>query len=114
MGTIVRDAHNLRQVACAFGAVDIGPVAVHPTYMPGKKKKPTKTPKFSHHFLKEWRKKRGFTQEVLAEQVDRSHATIQRIENRTLALTQPVLDQLARALRTSRGKILDEPPTEHD
>lgn len=84
----------------------MGPPSVHPAYMPGKRK----PPKFSHHFLKEWREKRGFTQERLGERIDRSHATVQRIESRQVALTQPVLDQLARVLKTTRGKILDEPP----
>jgi len=67
-------------------------------------------PRFNRHFLKEWRERKGFTQESLADRIDRSHATIQRIENMQQALGQPVLDRLAAALGVTRGQILDEKP----
>lgn len=73
-----------------------------------------KKPKFSRHFVKAWRKKRGITQEDLGERIGLTHSSVQRIENRLQALTQPVLDDLAMALKTTRGKLLDEPPTEAD
>lgn len=109
----VRDTHISSQAICARGVVARKGAPVHDLYMPPRKQKPKK-PKFSHHFLKEWRDKRNLSQEALGERIGRSHATVQRIETQQVALTQPVLDQLARALRTTRGKILDEPPSELD
>lgn len=102
-----------RQGDCTPHVVDRPPIPVHNVYMPKGKKgiKRTKKTKYSRHFLKEWRKKRGLTQVQLAERIDRTHPSIQRMENRTQALTQPVLDDLAIALKTTRGAILDRPPS---
>lgn len=92
----------------------VNPAAyVHPMYMARRGIQP-KRPKFSRHFLKEWRDKRGLTQERLGELVDRSHASIQRMEARQQAITQPVLDDLAVALKTTRGAILDRPPSDNE
>jgi transcriptional regulator with XRE-family HTH domain len=67
-------------------------------------------PRYSRHFVRQWRIKRDMTLEELAERIGRKHSTVQRIETRQIALTQPVLDDMAVALKTSRGKLLDEPP----
>jgi len=71
-------------------------------------------PKYSRHYLKEWRKKRHMTQEELAERIGMTHPSIQRMEARTQPLSQEVLDGLALALNTSRGAILDQPPPKDD
>ena len=65
---------------------------------------------FSRHYLRDWRKFRGMTQLELAELIDKTASTIWRLENRVSGLTQPMLDALAKALGTSRGAILDQPP----
>lgn len=108
VNSVVHHAHNGGQDACTFGDVESLVPIVHSVYMPRAPK--PKKPRFSRHFLKEWRLKKGLTQEELGALIGRSHATVQRIETRQTALTQPVLDELALALKTSRGKILDEPP----
>ena len=53
-----------------------------------------KQPKFSRHYVKEWRLHRHLTLEEVGELIGKSHATVQRIETRQQALTQPVLDDL--------------------
>ena len=64
----------------------------------------------SRHYLREWRKHRGLTQEQLAELIEKTASTVWRIENRQAGLSQHILDRLAKALGCSRGAILDTPP----
>lgn len=71
-------------------------------------------PKFSRHFLRDWRKARDLTQEELADRIGMTHPSVQRIETNQQALTQPVLDKLAIALGTTRGNILDRKPDASD
>ena len=66
--------------------------------------------KFTTHYAKDWRQHAKLTLEEAADRMGRSHATISRIENRKIALTQPILDEMARVYGTSRGAILDRPP----
>lgn len=111
MPDVVHPAHNSGQAFRTSHVVDGYVADVHNVYMPRKRRPPPK-PKYSRHFLKEWRKKRGLTQERLAELINMTHASVQRYETRQQPLSQEVLDQLALALRTSRGAILDDPPPE--
>ena len=70
--------------------------------------------KFSMHYAKDWRRHARLTLEEAGERLGRSHATLSRIENRKVALTQPLLDEMARVYGTSRGAILDRPPKKDD
>lgn len=69
-----------------------------------------KPPRFSPHYLQRLREEADLTQEELAERAGTTHATISRYEGREIQLTQTALDNLARALGTTRGAILDGPP----
>ncbi len=71
-------------------------------------------PRFGPNYLRRWRRHRKLTLEQLAELVDVSHPTIQRIETRKQPLGQPILDDLATVLRTTRGSLLDRPPNDDD
>ena len=66
--------------------------------------------KYSRHHLRSWRRHRGLTQEMLAEQIGKVGQTIWRYENYKCALRQDTLDALAKVLETSRSAILDTPP----
>ena len=54
------------------------------------------------------RTRAGFTQKKLAELVDRDQSEISRIEAGKTALTVPLLLSMAKALKVSPGKLLDE------
>jgi len=70
--------------------------------------------RFRPHLLRPIRKAKGLTLEAVAERVGVSHATIQRIETFQQPLGQPILDDLALALRVTRGQILDGPVPDTD
>src|SRR5580704_529335 len=102
----VRQANNISQGPCSSGVVDCGTCGVQNEGVARR----SPPPRFSPHQLKLWREHRGLTQEQLAELAGTTHATIGRYENRRIQLTQTALDNLSRALRTSRGSLLDETP----
>lgn len=66
------------------------------------------------HFLKEWRKHRGLTQEQLAARVEMSTANLSRIEKGQQDYTQAVLEALADALQTDPASILIRDPTDEE
>lgn len=111
MGTNVRESYNCRQAGCTGDVVDRFKESVHSLYRMSKKHMRNGTP-LSRHFIREWREYRGLTLEQVAELIDRTHASVQRIETRKQAVTQPVLDALARVLGATRGDLLDRPPPE--
>jgi len=82
---------------------------VHRGYMA---KRPTV--KFSTHYAKDWRLNAQLTLEEAGARLGRSHATLSRIENRKVALTQPLLDEMAKVYGCARGAILDRPPKKDD
>jgi len=57
------------------------------------------------HYVKEWRTKRGLTQEQLAERVDRSRGLISQIESGTTLLTEDLIYALAEAFQCEPGDI---------
>lgn len=73
--------------------------------------KPTTRPR---HFVKEWRKHRGYTQEQLAEMADVTHGTISQLERGLINYTQPLLEKLAEALVTDPGSLVMRDPTQGD
>ena len=88
------------------GTMDFRTFGVQNTGM----RKPRAKRKFSKHYLREYRLRAGLTAKELGGRVGLSHASILRIEALEQQITQRVLDDLARALQTSRGAILDYPP----
>ena len=62
--------------------------------------------------LREWRKHRNLTQESLASRVDRSEATISRLETQRQAYTQVLLEALAEALQCEPSDIISRRPGE--
>jgi transcriptional regulator with XRE-family HTH domain len=70
----------------------------------------------SRHFVREWRKFRGLTQEKLAERLETTKANISRIENLHQGYTQDFLEACADVLKTEPAMLLtrnplDEPTT---
>lgn len=64
------------------------------------------------HFLKEWRRYRGLTQEQLAERIDTSASTISQLETGKQGYTQRTLEELALALATEPASLLAENPAD--
>jgi transcriptional regulator with XRE-family HTH domain len=73
------------------------------------------TPEYGPHFIREWRKHRGLSQDRLVERVREdlmtfSKASLSRIENRAQPYSQPILEALARALRCTPADLLMRNP----
>lgn len=66
------------------------------------------------HFIREWRKHRGLTQEQLAERMGVARSYISHIENGKRRYDQPFLEAAADALRTSPGDLLQRDPLQED
>lgn len=81
--------------------------AVHPAYMARKEKKPSQ-PK---HFIRKWRKFRGYTLENLAADVGSTHATLSRIERGKLPYGEDILEKLAWALKCTPADLLARDPS---
>lgn len=64
------------------------------------------------HFLKEWRKVRGLTQEQLAERLGTSRSNYGRIEKREVPYNQDILEAAAEALGggLTAADLLDRNP----
>lgn len=82
--------------------------AVHSTYMVKKEKKPSQ-PK---HFIKKWRKHRGFTLEALAAVIGSTHATLSRIERGKLPYNEDILEKLAWRLKCTPADLLGRDPAD--
>lgn len=74
--------------------------------MARKEKKPSQ-PK---HFIKKWRKHRGYTLEALAADVGSTHATISRIERGKLPYNEDILEKLAWAFKCTPADLLARDP----
>lgn len=61
-------------------------------------------------FIKDWREKRGLSQERLAERLDMSPAQLSRIENAVQGYTQDVLEAIADALETDAASLIMRDP----
>jgi transcriptional regulator with XRE-family HTH domain len=77
-----------------------------------RKPKGTRLPKpvFGHHFLKEWREKRGMTLEQVGEAVGLSHAQLSRIERRQQKYNQELLEKLAKLYKATPGALIERDP----
>ena len=66
------------------------------------------------HYLKEWRKFRGLTQQVLAEAVATEKSVISLIENEKRGLSDEWAHKLAPILGTTPGFLYDHDPNNLD
>lgn len=63
------------------------------------------------HFVKEWRKFRGLTQERLAERTPFTTGAISQLETGRTKYTQDMIEALAFALECEPGDLLSRDPT---
>jgi transcriptional regulator with XRE-family HTH domain len=66
------------------------------------------------HFLRAWRKFRGYSLEQVAERLDMSHQNLGKIERGLVPYNEPLLDALAEIYRTDRGSLIMRDPTMKD
>lgn len=66
------------------------------------------------HYLREWRKHKGLTQQQLADAVDTSKSQISELERYNLQLSPKWLRKLAPVLGIQQGYILDHHPDDLD
>ncbi len=66
---------------------------------------------FPGHYIRQWRKHRGLTQEQLAERIGVTASALSQLERGTIRYTQGMLEALADALMTDAGAILNVDPT---
>ena len=64
------------------------------------------------HYIREWRKHRGLTQEQLAERIGIARSYLTKIERGTRRYDQPFLEAAADALRCDPGDIIVRDPTD--
>lgn len=68
----------------------------------------------ARHFLREWRKFRGYTLEGAAERVGMSHQNLGKIERGKVPYNEPLLEALADLYRADRGSLIMRDPNRHD
>lgn len=78
--------------------------------MAKKHESPSRREGAPHHYIKEWRKFRGLTQERLAERTPFTHGAISQLETGRTSYTQAMLEALAHALDCSPGDLLNVNP----
>src|SRR5690606_31357243 len=66
------------------------------------------------HYLREWRKRAGLTQEQLAAAVNTSKSQISELERYNLQLSPKWLARLAPVLNVQQGHIIDHDPNDLD
>lgn len=71
-----------------------------------------KEPKFRPTFIRQWRKKRGLSQERLADRVGMTGGNLSEIENGNTGYTQATLEALAEALQCSAADLLIRDPSD--
>ncbi len=64
------------------------------------------------HYIREWRKYRGLTQDQLAERIGISRTYLTKIERGVRRYDQPFLEAAAYALRCDPGDIIIRDPTD--
>ena len=62
------------------------------------------------HYIREWRKMRGLTQEQLAERTTFTPGAISQLETGRTRYTQPILEELASALGVEPGDLISRHP----
>jgi transcriptional regulator with XRE-family HTH domain len=66
------------------------------------------------HFIKEWRKSRGLTQEQLAERIGVAVSTISQLETGKQGYSQPTLEAIADALGCEPADLLMRNPNQQN
>ena len=66
------------------------------------------------HFLRQWRKFRGYTLEQAAERVGMTHQNLGKIERGKVPYNETLLMILADIYRTDRGSLIMRDPTQPD
>lgn len=99
-------AHRCKE-QCAPGDVAGFRGAVHTLRMAKGKPAP-------RHFLRQWRKFRGYTLEHVAERVGMSHQNLGKIERGKVPYNETLLAVLADIYRTDRGSLIMRDPTIKD
>jgi transcriptional regulator with XRE-family HTH domain len=66
------------------------------------------------HFIREWRKSRGWTLEKLAERIGMSHQNLGKIERYQVSYTQPLLERLAEEFGTEPGSLIMRNPLDRE
>jgi transcriptional regulator with XRE-family HTH domain len=64
------------------------------------------------HYVKEWRKHRGLSQEQLAERIGITKSYLSRIENSKRRYDQPFLEAAAEVLRCEPADLIVRDPTD--
>jgi len=83
--------------------------------MPKRLVRPSPKPKPPKHFIREWRKHRGLTQQQLADRVEMTVSSINQIESYKQGLSDETLAALAYALGCeNRGDLLSRDPNAPD
>lgn len=62
------------------------------------------------HFIREWRKFRGLTQDQVAARIEKSRENYSKIERGLVPYSQDVLEPLADALSCDPGDLLNRDP----
>lgn len=73
-----------------------------------------RSPGKPRHFLREWRKFRGYTLEQAAERVGMTHQNLGKIERGKVPYNEVLLDILTEVYRTDRGSLIMRDPTQKD
>lgn len=100
------DAHPAQE-QCALGEVAAIFGQAHTVHMAKPKTQP-------RHFLRAWRKFRGYTLERVAEHVGMTHQNLGKIERGQVPFNEPLLDILADYYRTDRGSLIMRDPNQKD
>jgi DNA-binding XRE family transcriptional regulator len=99
---------------CALIAIESFLRCVHILHMP----KPTignlRGRQMRRTFLKEWRDKRGYSQEEAAELIGIERSTLSKIETGKMAYSQPFLEAAAEAYMCEPADLLMRNPTDPD
>ncbi len=69
-------------------------------------------PNRSGHFIRQWRKHRGYTLEQLAERIGMSHQNLGKIERFKVPYNQELLENLAAELRCAPADLIVRDPTD--
>lgn len=109
MKHFVHHKHISCQVDCASGAVDLSST-VRRMHSMAKAKKSKRKPKFTKHFVLEWREAFNLGQEELAGRMGYSHSTVQRVETMQTAYTQQFLEKAGHVFGCHPGLLLMRPP----
>jgi transcriptional regulator with XRE-family HTH domain len=76
-----------------------------------KRAQPVPKPQRRRHFIKEWREKRGLSQEQLAERVGKSRGLIGQLETYRINYTAETLEAIAYALQCEPWDLLNVDPS---